>query len=72
MAQDHFKTPPDPKKGHEMTKNPQKSEKSSRVGQDLTRECRVKQTRPTLEDFLLYCGCLVIPRSFLGSGGVLK
>ena len=22
MAQDHFKTPPDPKKGHEMTKNP--------------------------------------------------
>ena len=24
MAQDHFKTPPDPKKGHGMTKNPQK------------------------------------------------
>ena len=22
MAQDHFKTPPDPKKGHGMTKNP--------------------------------------------------
>ena len=22
MAQEHFKTPPDPKKGHEMTKNP--------------------------------------------------
>ena len=33
MAQDHFKTPPDPKKGHGMTKNPQKSKKSSRVGQ---------------------------------------
>ena len=33
MAQDHFKTPPGPKKGHEMTKNPQKSKKSSRVGQ---------------------------------------
>ena len=32
MAQDHFKTPPDPKKGHGMTKNPQKSKKSSRVG----------------------------------------
>ena len=26
MAQDHFKTPPDPKKGHEMTKNLQKSQ----------------------------------------------
>ena len=25
MAQDHFKTPPDPKKGHGMTKNPQKN-----------------------------------------------
>ena len=24
MAQEHFKTPPDPKKGYEMTKNPQK------------------------------------------------
>ena len=35
MAQDHFKTPPDPKKGHEMTKNPQKSKKYSRVGQDM-------------------------------------
>ena len=23
VAQDHFKTPPDPKKGHGMTKNPQ-------------------------------------------------
>ena len=34
MAQDHFKTPPDPKKGHGMTKNPQKSKKSSRVGQE--------------------------------------
>ena len=34
MAQDHFKTPPDPKKGHEMTKQPQKSKKSSRVGQE--------------------------------------
>ena len=33
MAQDHFKTPPDPKTGHEMTKNPQKSKKYSRVGQ---------------------------------------
>ena len=33
MAQDHFKTPPDPKKGHGMIKNPQKSKKSSRVGQ---------------------------------------
>ena len=33
MAQDHCKTPPDPKKGYGMTKNPQKSKKSSRVGQ---------------------------------------
>ena len=33
MAQDHFQTPPDPKKGHGMTKNPQKSKKYSRVGQ---------------------------------------
>ena len=29
MAQDHFQTPPDLKKGHGMTKNPQKSKKSS-------------------------------------------
>ena len=34
MAQDHFKTHPDPKKGHGMNKNQQKSKKSSRVGQD--------------------------------------
>ena len=34
MAQDHFKTPPDPQKGHGMTKNPQKSKKTSRVGQE--------------------------------------
>ena len=33
MAQDHFKTPPDPKKCHGMTQNPQTSKKSSRVGQ---------------------------------------
>ena len=25
MAQDHFKTPPDPRKGHGILKNPQKS-----------------------------------------------
>ena len=35
MGQDHFKTPPDPKKGHGMTKNPQKNKESSRVGQDM-------------------------------------
>ena len=35
MAQDHFKTPPDPKKGHGMTKNPQKNKKYSRVGQAM-------------------------------------
>ena len=34
MAQDHFKTPPGPKKGHGMTKNHEKSKKSSRVGQE--------------------------------------
>ena len=33
MAQDHFKTPPDPKKGHGITKHPQKNKKYSRVGQ---------------------------------------
>ena len=34
MAQEHFKTPADPKKGHGMTKHPQKKKiKSSRVGQ---------------------------------------
>ena len=33
MAQDHFKTPPDPKKGHGMTKHLQKTKTSSRVGQ---------------------------------------
>ena len=35
MAQDHFKTPPDPKKGHGMTKKLQTSIKSSRVDQVL-------------------------------------
>ena len=39
MAQDHFKTPPDPKKGHGMTKNPQKSKKSSGVGQADPSQC---------------------------------
>ena len=34
MAQDHFQTPPDPKKGHGMTKNLQKNKKYSRVGQE--------------------------------------
>ena len=38
MAQDHFKTPPDPKKGHGMTKHPQKNNKYSRVGQDMRRD----------------------------------
>ena len=33
MAHDHFKTPPDPKKGHGMAKNPEKIKKKSRVGQ---------------------------------------
>ena len=33
MAQDRFKTPPGPKKDYGMTKNPQKSKNSSRVGQ---------------------------------------
>ena len=28
MAQDQFKTPPDHKKGHGMTKNPQKHKKN--------------------------------------------
>ena len=40
MAQDHFKTPPDPKKGHGMTKNPQKSKTSSRVDQVFLRTCQ--------------------------------
>ena len=31
MARDHFKTPPDPKKGHGMTKNPQKSKNLSEL-----------------------------------------
>ena len=29
MVQDHFKTPPDPKKGHGMTKHPQKNPPTS-------------------------------------------
>ena len=33
MAQDHFKTPPDPKKDHVIAKNQQKYKKSPRVGQ---------------------------------------
>ena len=35
MAQDDFKTPPDPKKGNGMTKHPQKNKKPSRVGQEI-------------------------------------
>ena len=35
MAQAHFKTPPDPKKGDGMIKNPQKNKTSSRVGQEF-------------------------------------
>ena len=30
MAQDHFKTPPNPQKGHGMTKNPQENKLSQR------------------------------------------
>ena len=37
MAQDHFKTPPDPKKDHGMTKHPQKNKKSSRFSK-ITKE----------------------------------
>ena len=37
MAQDPFKSPPDPKQCRGMTTNPQKSKKSSRVGQVSTR-----------------------------------
>ena len=44
MAQDHFKTPPDPKKGQGMTKNPQKNKKSSRVGQADERASRFQET----------------------------
>ena len=36
MAQDNFETPPDPKKGHGMTKKSQKNKKYSRVGQVTT------------------------------------
>ena len=32
VAQDHFEIPPDPKKCHGMTKNPQTDKKYSRVG----------------------------------------
>ena len=37
MAQDHFKTPPDPKKGHGMTKKPKKYplECQGRVAEDF-------------------------------------
>ena len=34
MAYDHFWTPPDPKKGHGIIKNPQKSKKYYRVAKD--------------------------------------
>ena len=34
VAHDHLKTPPDPKKGHGIIKHPQKSKRSSRVGQE--------------------------------------
>ena len=33
MAQDNFRTPPDPQKGHGIIKNPQKHKTSSRAGQ---------------------------------------
>ena len=35
MAQDHFKTPPDPKKGHGMAKNPQNSKNILEVAKNL-------------------------------------
>ena len=38
MTQDHFKTPPGPKKGQEMTKIPQKNKTYSRVGQGLVNQ----------------------------------
>ena len=44
MAQDHFKTPPDPKKGHEITKHPQKSKISSRVSQETQSVDPIRKT----------------------------
>ena len=73
MAQDHFKTPPDPKKGHGMTKNPQKSKKSSRVGQGLCM-LEVGAGHGQLSNIVYsFAYCLVIFGflwAFWGSGGV--
>ena len=64
MAQEHFKTPPDPKKGHRMSKNPQ-TKKKSRVGQVLrpgtftTLRCVLKEHALVLPSFMTgtYCFC---------------
>ena len=37
MAQDHFKTPPDPKKGNGMTTNPKNKNNLLELAKDWTR-----------------------------------
>ena len=43
MAQDHFKTPPDPQKGHRIIKNPQKDKKYSKAGQVFLKNRKTKK-----------------------------
>ena len=50
MAQDHFKTPSDPQKGHGIIKNPQKSKGISRAGQEANANASKDET--TLQEVL--------------------
>ena len=56
MAQDHFKTPPDPKKGNGIIKNPQKkSKESSRAGQEIATQTYYRQTVEHMHCVLFAC-----------------
>ena len=70
MAQDHFKTPPDPKKGHGMTKNPRKNKGYYKVGQVNPRQVyaflftfeemgNLRQWRTCIEDLLNGISCML-------------
>ena len=52
MAQDHFKTPPDPKKGHGIIKNPKKKESLSGHGSDGKKVWLQVRGRRELQDSL--------------------
>ena len=48
MAQDHFKTPPDPKKGYGIIKHPLKDKQYSRAGQVMASQKNIISTPEVL------------------------